>query len=205
MKNSSLILIGAGGHARSCIDVVEDYGQFKIEGLVGLKDQINTKQNGYPVIGIDDQLTEFAKKYHNALITIGQVKTPKHRIRLFKKAKKLGFNMPTIISPRAYVSRFAKIGEGTIVMHGAIINAGAIIGSNCIINSRALIEHDVKIQDNCHISTGSILNGGVKVNSGSFIGSASFVKENISIGANCLVGMGNNVRRNISDNTLFLG
>ena len=32
--------------------------------------------------------------------------------------------MPSIISPLAYVSPKAKIGEGTIVMHGAIINKG---------------------------------------------------------------------------------
>lgn len=202
-----LILIGAGGHARSCIDVIEEQDYFKIAGLVGLPEQRDAKQlsYGYTVIGADSDLSGLAKTYQYALITIGQMQTAEHRIRLYKQVKQLGFQLPVIIAPTAYVSRHATIGAGTIVMHGAIVNAGASIGINCIINSRALIEHDARIEDHCHISTGAILNGDVVVGAASFIGSGSVIKQSVTLGRGCLVGMGLGVRHDLHDYTQFTG
>ena len=65
-----IILIGSGGHARSCIDVIESTGFYQIAGLVE-KSVIQTAENlGYPVIGTDDDLPELRKKYKNALIKV---------------------------------------------------------------------------------------------------------------------------------------
>lgn len=207
MTKPMLILIGAGGHARSCIDVIEQQDCFHIAGLVGLPEQRGAKYTdyGYPVIGVDDDLFSFAKSYQYALITIGQMQSSEHRIRLYRQTVQLGFQLPVIIAPTAHVSRHAVIGGGTIVMHGAIVNAGASIGENCIINSRSLIEHDTKVEDNCHISTGAILNGGVTVGAGSFIGSGSVIMQGVAIGRDCLVGMGMGVRHDLSNCTQFTG
>lgn len=205
MSKPEIILIGAGGHARSCIDVIEQNGKYRIAGLVGLPEQKFTQQLGYEVIATDDELNELAKSYQYALITVGQVKTPKHRMRLYQMSLKCGFKMPSILSPTAYVSQNATIGEGTIVMHGAIINAGAQVGINCIVNTRAVIEHDTSVGDHCHISTGAILNGGVSVGAGCFIGSGCVMKEGLSLGEDCVVGMGLSVRHNLDDTTSFTG
>jgi sugar O-acyltransferase (sialic acid O-acetyltransferase NeuD family) len=205
MSKPEIIIIGAGGHARSCIEVIEQQGQYKIAGLVGLPEQRHSKQLGYVVVASDDALDELAKSYHYAFIAIGHVKTAEPRIRLYHHAKEYGFQFPAIIAPTAYVSRHAVIGAGSIVMHGAVVNAGARVGDNCIINTRALIEHDTNIDDHCHIATGSILNGDVTVYSGSFIGSGSTVKEGVLIGKGCLVGMGLTVRHRLADYTCYTG
>jgi sugar O-acyltransferase (sialic acid O-acetyltransferase NeuD family) len=134
---------------------------------------------GYPWLGHDDDLAKLKLNYDYALIAIGQIKTPAIRIRLFDYIKSLGFKLPVIISPRAYVSKHAKLGSGTIVMHDALINAGSIVGENCIINTKSLIEHDAVIENNCHISTGAIINGGVIVKQGSFVGSNAVTKESV--------------------------
>ncbi len=205
MTKPSLILIGAGGHARSCIDVIEQQGQYQIAGLIGMPEEVHTQHLGYAVIGTENDLPELAKTYQYALITVGQIQTAEHRIRLYQHAIQLGFQLPIIIAPTAHVSRHATLGEGSIVMHGAIVNAGARVGNNCIINTGALIEHDATVEDNCHISTGTILNGDVAVGAGSFIGSCSVIKEGVVIGKGCLVGMGLTVRHNLSDNSCFTG
>ncbi len=205
MTKPSLILIGAGGHARSCIDVIEQQGQFQIAGLISMPDDVNTQHFGYAVIGTDSDLPELAKTTQYALITIGQIQTTEHRIRLYQHATQLGFQLPIIIPPTAHVSRHAKLGEGSIVMHSAIVNAGARVGNNCIINTGALIEHDATVEDNCHISTSTILNGDVTVGAGSFIGSGCVIKEGVVKGKGCLVGMGLTVRHNLSDNSFFTG
>ena len=131
-----LILIGAGGHARSCIDVIEQQGHFQIAGFVGLPEQRFSQHTAYAysVIGADSDLFNLAKFYQYALITIGQMQSSEHRIRLYKQATQLGFQLPIIIASTAYVSRHSTLGAGTIVMHGAIVNAGASVGNNCIIN-----------------------------------------------------------------------
>jgi sugar O-acyltransferase (sialic acid O-acetyltransferase NeuD family) len=205
MKNYGLILIGAGGHARACIEVIEQQGQYQIVGLVGLQEELHSQHLGYEVIASDAALAQLAKSTPYALITTGQVQTAKLRMRLYQQATQCGFQMPVIVAPTAYVSQHAILGAGSVVMHGAIINAGAKVGNNCIINSRALIEHDTTVEDHCHISTGAILNGGVCVGGGSFIGSGCVVREGLSIGKDCLVGIGLTVRHALADSSRFTG
>jgi sugar O-acyltransferase (sialic acid O-acetyltransferase NeuD family) len=205
MTKKDLILIGAGGHARSCIDVIEQEGKFKITGLVGLENELGSQVNGYEVIATEECLSTLIGKAQFALIAVGQISSPDTRVNLFQRALKAGFELASISSPSAYVSPSAQIGKGTIVMHGAIINTGVKVGSNCIINSRVLLEHETQVLDNCHISTGAILNGGVFVKEGCFIGSGSLIKEGISIGERSIVGMGSVLRADLNDNSKFLG
>lgn len=200
---NKIILIGAGGHAKACIDVIESFGEFSIAGLVEKKQISSNKILGYPLIGTDDDLENLRKEFDNAIITVGQLKTATARKFLFNLIKKLDYHLPTIISPKSYVSKHAKIGEGTIIMHGVVVNANAVIGKNCIINNKALIEHDVFIGDNCHISTGAIINGEVKIGDECFIGSGSITKQTVSIGKNCIVGAGVTIKKNLDPNQLI--
>ena len=187
---NSIILIGGGGHCKSVIDVIEQEGRFEIAGIIDKPELLGSDVLGYSVIGSDYDLDNLVKKYQYALITVGQIKTPELRIKLFNLAIKAGFVLPNIISPNAYVSRHSSIGNGTVVMHNAIINPSASIGDNCIINSKALIEHDCLISKHCHISTNATINGGVTVESGCFIGSGAITKESITIGKNSFIKAG---------------
>jgi len=184
-----LILIGGGGHCAACIDVIEQEDKFEIAGIVD-KDTTDGMLLGHPILGRDDDLHTLRASYDYALITIGQIKSPLTRIRLFEYAKSLKFTLPIIISPRAYVSKYALIGEGTIIMHDALINSRATIGRNCIINTKALIEHDGVVEDNCHISTGAIVNGGAMARQGTFVGSNAVTKESVKTKENDFIKAG---------------
>jgi len=186
----NIVLIGGGGHCKSVIDVIEQEGRFEIVGIVERPDFLETDVLGYQIIGNDSDLVDLAKKYKYALITVGQIKSPSLRIKLFDLATKAGFTLPNIISPNAYVSKHSSIGKGVVVMHNAIVNASASIGDNCIINSKALIEHDCLISKHCHISTNATINGGVTVESGCFIGSSATTKELITISENSFIKAG---------------
>jgi len=188
----SLLLVGGGGHCKACIDVIEVAKMYQIKGLVQPKRSSETVL-GYPVIGSDDDLPQLVNSFKSVLITVGQIKDPAPRIRLFNLVKRLGAELPVVYSSRAYCSKHAVVGEGSVIMHGAIINACAQIGNNCIINSQALVEHDVKIGDHCHISTGTRVNGNVTVGSGAFIGSGVVIKEGVKVGKNVVIGAGQTV------------
>jgi sugar O-acyltransferase (sialic acid O-acetyltransferase NeuD family) len=197
----NLILIGGGGHCKSCVDVIEQSGKFQIAGVVDVPEKLHQKILGYEIIATDNDLHQLVNEYENFLITLGQIKSPEKRIRIYQTLKESGVKLPVVISPLAYVSKHAKIGDGTIIMHHALINAGAKIGSNCIINSKALVEHDATIGDHCHIATGAIINGGVKVGSRTFFGSNAVCKEYIEIGENAVIGCGAKIIKNIPTNT----
>lgn len=203
MSVPALLIVGAGGHAQACIDVVERAGSHNTIGLIGCPDEVGRRVLGYDVIGTDDELPSLVDKFRHALIGLGQIRTADQRAKLHEKLSVLGYELPTIISPTALVSSHAVIGAGTIVMHGAMIGPGARIGQNCIINSGVLIEHGCLIADHCHISTRATLNGGVRVDSGSFVGSGSVIKEGVVIGRGSLIGIGSCLRKDLADGSVF--
>ncbi len=191
---NKIILIGGGSHCKSVIDVIEQEAKFEIAGIVDKSELLGSKVLGYSVIGNDSDLNNLSKRYQFALITIGQIKSPLMRIKLYELAIEAKFSLPTIISPNAYVSKHSKIGKGTVIMHNAIINANTSIGYNCIINSKVLIEHDCKISNHCHISTNATINGGVEIGSKCFVGSNVTTKDNIKIKENSFIKAGSVVK-----------
>jgi len=189
-----ILLIGDGGHSKSVIDVLEQESQFKIAGIVGTSKSIGSNVLGYKVIGDDSDIDRFSKIYQYAIVAVGQIHSPETRIKIFNLLMKSGFVLPSIISPRSYVSKHAIIGSGSIIMHDAIVNANAVIGDNCIINSKVLIEHDSIIHNHCHISTSATINGNVIVGEGSFIGSGAVTNNSIVIKNNSFFKAGTFVK-----------
>ena len=172
-----LILIGGGGHCKSCIDVIEQEGKYTIVGILDYMQLVGQSLLDYEFIGTDDDMDKFIADGCTFLVTVGQIRSAGIRKRLFKQLQDKNATIATIISPHAYVSRHANIAQGTIIMHDALVNAAAKVGENCIINSKALIEHDAVIEDHCHISTAAVVNGGTRIKEGTFFGSNAVSKE----------------------------
>lgn len=177
----TIYLIGAGGHCKSCIDVVEATGEYKIAGLFDLKKNQGQKIGVYEIIGGDEDIHRYVKAGSEFLITIGQIRNVELRVKTAKLLKELDATVATVISPRAYVSKTARVKPGTIVMHDVIVNSYAQVGEHCILNTRSLIEHDAVVDNFCHISTGAVLNGSVHVKQKSFVGSLSVTQEGLVV------------------------
>ncbi|WP_299231511.1 acetyltransferase [uncultured Bacteroides sp.] len=203
MSQKNLILIGGGGHCKSVIDVAESAG-YNIIGILDMPEDIGKSVLDYKVIGTDDDIPQFADKAE-FIITVGFIKSPAIRMRIYDKVREAGGKLATIIASTAHVSRYASLGEGTVVMHQAVVNAGAKIGENCIINTFCNIEHDAVIGDQCHISTGTMVNGDCKVGKMCFIGSQSVLANGISICDDVIVGAGSLVRKNILKPGIYSG
>ncbi len=199
---SEIILIGGGGHCRSVIDVLEMCKQ-PIAGIVHGEHCALEPVLGYAPLGRDADLKSLFSSYTRALITLGQIKTPKIRQRLFVLLTEIGFTLPHIVSPLAYCSRHASVGRGSILMHQALVNAGTVIGDNCIINTKALIEHECTISDHCHVAIGATLCGNVRLGEGAFVGANATIMQGITIGKNSIVGMGVTVKRDVADGEVY--
>ena len=201
-SKQEIILLGAGGHCKSCIEVISGISQYSIMGIID-KDGSSTKHIlGYDVMGTDKDLESLLLRCSDALVTVGQIKSPEIRISLFERAKSLGFSFPVISSKHSYISKSARIGEGTILLNHSLINTSVKVDANCIINTKALIEHDARIGSHCHVSTGAIINGGVIVEDRCFIGSGAIIHEGVTIGADSIVSAGQVIRKDIPSNSV---
>lgn len=200
-----IILIGGGGHCLSCIDVIRLENKYEIVGIIDVSNKVGTSLSGLKIIGTDEDIPGLTSKYENFLITIGQIKSSEKRISIYDLLKKNGVILPTIISPKAYVSPSAFIDEGTIIMHNALVNAGAVIGKNCIINTGALIEHEAIIGDFCHISTHAVVNGQVMVGKKTFLGSNSVIANNVSLPDEIIIAAGACILKNPADTGIYIG
>jgi sugar O-acyltransferase (sialic acid O-acetyltransferase NeuD family) len=199
-----LILIGAGGHAKSCIACVEA-GEFTILGLLDLPSKVGFKVCGYSIVGTDDAIKEFAQRKASFLITLGQIDSAGPRKRLFDKVKAAGGCLATVSAADAFVSASAWVGEGTIFMHRAVANAESRIGVNCIVNTAAIIEHDAIVGEHVHVSTGAIINGSCVVGDECFIGSGAILKEGVRIVGGTIVGAGSVVIKDIPVPGVYAG
>lgn len=205
IKKEKIILIGGGGHCRSCIDVIELENVYEIAGILDFPEKLGDNVLGYPIIGSDEDIDELVLTHNNFFITIGNSATAPIRKELFNKLKNKGKKLPCIISPLAYVSKYAEIGEGSIIMHKAVVNSGARISSNCIVNTSGIIEHDAIVGNNCHVSTSSTINGGVKIGDDCFIASNSVIRDNIQIGDSIIIGMGGVVVADATEKGTYIG
>lgn len=199
-----LILIGGGGHCKSVIEVAESAG-YEIKGILDMPDDVGKEVlPGHKVLGTDDEIPQYVEEC-DFIITVGFIKNPALRIKLYNKVKAAGGRLATIIASTAHVSKYAELGEGTVIMHHAFVNAGAKIGDNCIINTFVNIEHDAEVGNQCHISTGTMVNGECKIGENCFIGSQSVCANCIEIASDIIVGAGSVVRKSIRVKGIYAG
>lgn len=198
-----LILVGGGGHCKSVLEAAESAG-FRILGVLDMPEEIGKEILSTRVIGTDDDIPSFVDEAE-FVITLGFIKNPSTRIKLYNRIKEAGGSLATIVASTSYVSKYATLGEGTVVLHQAFVNAGAKVGNNVILNTASNIEHDAWIGDHCHISTGTMVNGECRVGDRCFIGSQSVLANCISVGDDIIVGAGSFVRKSITEEGIYSG
>lgn len=196
LSRQGLILVGGGGHCRALIDVLE-VANIAIAGIIDNALKVQDSLLGYPVIGKDSDLESLRASCDEALVSVGQIRSADVRMRLYSLLLHSGYRIPIVVSPKACVSKHAKIDSGTVVMHMAVVNSSAIVDKNCIINTGAIVEHDCQISSHCHVAIGAKLCGGVVLEEGVFVGAGAIVREGIRIGAKAIVGCGVTVKTNV--------
>lgn len=200
-----IVIIGGGGHAKVVISIIKKIKKFNILGYTDIKDK--GKILGIKYLGDDNILDQIINKYKkcSAVIGIGKINVKDKRNNIFKKLKKIGFDLPVIISPNALINEGVTIDEGTVIFDGCIINSGTRIGKLNIINTNSLIEHDCILQNNVFIGPHATICGNVKINNNSFVGANSTIIQSIKIHSNCLIGAGAVIVNNLNKPGTYVG
>ena len=199
---SGLLIVGAGGHGKVVADTAYESGRW--EKIAFLDDRYPELKSSllWPVLGKIAQATEFLTEYSDMVIAIGNNLL---RAELVYRFTKMGFFMPTIVHPTAFVSKSVMIGAGSVVFAQVAVNAGTQIGHGSIVNTGATIDHDCLVGDGVHISPGAHLAGTVIVGNYSWLGIGSSVIQQISIGENVVIGAGAVITQNVPNDVTVVG
>lgn len=194
-----LILIGAGGYAKSVIDSI-DYFNYE---LVGFVDEYTNEDRhlDIPILAASIDELKNPEKYVY-FIAIGN---NKNRKRWYDTLKKRKLRLINVVDRSAIVSSKATLGTGCFIGKFAVVNSKAVVGNDCIINTRALVEHGCLVSDHVNLSTNTVINGDVEVGTGSFIGSSSVTIGQLKIGEWSTVGAGAVVIENVENGVTVAG
>lgn len=203
-KKQKAVVYGAGGHAGIIVEIISSQKKYNIIGLIDKKKR-KKKILGLPVIGTDSDLKKIIKKTNKIFLGLADIKNLNKNFLIFKKLKKIGFKIISVVDNSSIISKSSVYGEGLKVFPGAIVNANCKIGKNVLLNTGCIVEHDCIIEDNVQIGPGAFIGGNVQIKKNSFIGLGSKVNNNITIGKNCIVGSGSVVIKNIPSGQKFAG
>lgn len=193
-----IILIGAGGHAKTIVDTIERQNLFEIAGFIDLERKGEKVYRTYEIVGSDEELEAFyIAGIHYAFVSIGYMGESTVRRKLYEKLKKTGFDLPVIIDKTAIVAEDVRLGEGTYIGRNAVLNAEAYIGKMCIINTAAVVEHESVVEDFSHIAVGAVLCGKTRVEQNVLIGANATLIQDIKIGKDSIIGAGSVVLQDI--------
>ena len=163
--NNNLLILGAGGHGRVVKETAEAMGYF--DKIDFLDDQSEL------AIGKCEEIEQFVNNYSFAFVAIGN---NEQRMKWTDELIKIGFQLPVLNHPTAYVSPLARIEVGSVVSAKAVINTNVIIEKGSIISIGALVDHDSSLGEFSHINTGAIVKANCKVDRLQKIDSGWFIQ-----------------------------
>lgn len=170
--NRKILIVGAGGHGRSVAEALIAADVFSISGFVD-DGCISDAVLGLPVLGKTADLYHLNGEATHAIVAIG-----KNDLRedLCNQVLAAGFQLATVIHPRAIVSPSARIAAGCTVMAGAVVGACASLGFGVIVNSGAVVDHDSIVMDYGHLGVGACMAGGA------VLGRAAWMQSGVALG-----------------------
>lgn len=201
-NKQSLLIIGAGGHARPVIDTALQL-KYHVMGVIDHQYAGQTEKIlGISVIGGMDKLHDMDPDSTACIIAAGDGKVRKN---LSESVSGMRFDLQTLIHPTAVISNHVHVARGCFVNAGVIINAEVTIGEGTIINTGAIIDHEAQIGAYCHVAPGVRIAGRVKIGDLTFIGIGTSIIDQIQIGECVTVGAGSVIIHDVESHTKIAG
>jgi UDP-N-acetylbacillosamine N-acetyltransferase len=200
-----LVVWGASGHAHVVADIVRLAGTFRIVGFLDDLDGARRGADfcGAPVLGGREQLEHLhAEGVRHLFLGFGDCRA---RLQLAPLAERHGFELPTLIHPRAVVGGDVTLGRGTVLMAGAVVNPGSAIQDHVILNTSCSVDHDCRVGDGAHVGPGARIGGLVTIGAGTWIGIGATIRDRVRIGSGSIVGAGALVLHDVPDGVVAFG
>ncbi|MGH7926841.1 MAG: acetyltransferase [Candidatus Binatia bacterium] len=203
-----LIILGAGGTGREVSEAIEDINSLGRKwNLLGFLDDDRQKHgreyNGYPVLGSISTAAEYLTCQF--VLVLGNHRDLKLTKRVLDGLSLDRSRFATIVHPTVRLSRYAKLGLGTIVLQNSVVTTNARIGSHVLLLFGSHIGHDCTVEDYAVIAPNAVLAGGVRVREGCYIGANATILQKRTVGPWSCVGMGSAVFSDVRANSTVVG
>lgn len=160
--NKNLLIVGAGVYAHVAAEIAADMGSF--EKIAFIDDTAKISENGMPVVGTTEDINHLAGEYSHIVVAIGN---PEVRLSLLDQIQKeTTYQLPALISPKAYISPSAKVMRGCIVEPMAVVHFGCVLEEGCIISAGAVVNHKSTCRRGVHVDCNATVAGYVSVPAG---------------------------------------
>ena len=201
-----IAVLGASGHGKVVAEIAELNG---FDEIVFFDDAwtVNDREAAHAnfpwkVVGNTESLLACLRDFEACAVGIGDNGTRWEKLTSLKRA---GARLTPLIHPDATVSRYAELGEGSVVMAKAVINPFVKVGEACIVNTGSTVDHDCILNEAVHVSPGANLGGGVEVGSQSWVGIGASVRQYLKIGSGVMVGAGAVVVQDVPNDLTVVG
>jgi len=185
----SLLMLGAGGHARVLQEVLAEAGH---------------SLAAEPITD-DSVLAGYSAADHLLINGIGSSSSLSLRAEVFERHKAAGFNFLQLQAQTAHISESATLLEGVQVMHMAVVHSEAVVEDNSIVNTGAIVEHHCVVGASSHIAVGAVLCGNVVVGARTHVGANATILQGVRVGSDCIIGAGAVVLHDVPDNSIAVG
>ena len=205
-KDRKLILIGDSAFAEVAFEYFTHDSPYEVVAFaVDREYRTRPEMFARPVVAIDELTSRYSPADHWFFAAIVYTQLNRLRTRLYRTAKRMGYQPASYISPQAFVWRNAKLGEHCFVFENNVIQPFVSIGDNVVLWSGNHIGHHSRIGDHCFVSSHVVVSGFCDIGPSCFLGVNATLGNNVTIGADCLLGAGAVVTKNVAADTIVKG
>jgi sugar O-acyltransferase (sialic acid O-acetyltransferase NeuD family) len=201
-----LLVMGAGGHAREVLDLLETAlgkpaagvhnALFAEPGTTSETAVELVRARGY---GITAAVPKTATQY------LAAVGVPHVRRRLSQIAERHGLRPGSAVSPLTFLPPEIAGAPGLVCFAGTHVSTNVTFGEHCHLNQMCSVSHDVRMGDFVTLSPGVVLTGGVEVDDDVFIGAGAVVVPGVHVGREAVIGAGAVVLKSVAPGSTVVG
>lgn len=199
----SLVLIGGSDYCKSVIETAESAG-YNIVGILDSSGMVGKKVLSVPIVGTISDIATYVDRA-DFVIASNCIDNELNRVSLYSKAKEHGANFATIIASTAYVSKYAHVGEGSVIMHKAFLNADAYVGNNVFLGTFANVDFQTSIGNHCIVHSNTMINGDTHIGERCFVGRYSTIDNGVHVCDDVIIEDNSVVVEDIITSGTYLG
>jgi sugar O-acyltransferase (sialic acid O-acetyltransferase NeuD family) len=195
-QDTSLVIVGAGGHGRVVADAALLGGAW---ARIFVSEEAATGDAEFLPSVARLPWADVARLPAQVHVAIGDAAARERMSKLFRE------RLATICHPQASVSRFARIDDGCFIAAQAVVAPSAEVGVSVIVNHGAVIDHDCMVGSYTHIAPGASLGGRAAVGDRVLFGAGARLLPRVTVCSDVVVGAGAVVSETIAVPGVYAG
>jgi len=205
-KQNKLIIIGEGETANIAYEYFTFDSNYEVVAFSVEKKYLKRNElYGLPVVPFEELEKIYNPDHHKVFVAISYIQLNRIRTRLYREAKRKGFELASYVSSKAFVWRNVEIGENCFIFENNVIQYSVKIGNNVILWSGNHIGHQTVIKDNVYVASHVVVSGFCEIGENSFLGVNCCLNDKIKIAADCVIGSGAVLIRDTDQYGVYVG